>query len=233
MAITVTENAAKHIRDAAREARRRGPALRREESRLLGLCLHLRLRGRSQRRTTSCSRPTTSTVVVDKDSLEFLDGSTLDFVREGLKESFKFENPNAKAMCGCGESFTRRRGLNRIAIDGAARERSHPEPGQPALQARLRHRHRVGRRAEGAERRHDPADLGEEERAGVAARVPAEGLSPLADDERADVAERQVPEDRLPGHQLLLGAEAEEEARSPWTRSIRSCCAPSRSSACR
>ena len=51
---------------------------------------------------------------------------------------------------------------------------------QSALQARLRHRHRVRRRAEGSERRHDPADLGEEERARVAARVSAEGVSALA-----------------------------------------------------
>lgn len=47
-----------------------------------------------------------ATVVVDREALAYLDGSTLDFVREGLKESFKFENPNAKAQCGCGESFS-------------------------------------------------------------------------------------------------------------------------------
>lgn len=45
-------------------------------------------------------------VVVDGESLSFLDGSTLDFVREGLKQAFKVENPNVDAMCGCGESFS-------------------------------------------------------------------------------------------------------------------------------
>ena len=45
-------------------------------------------------------------VVVDAKSLDFLNGSTLDFVKEGLKQAFKFENPNVDAMCGCGESFT-------------------------------------------------------------------------------------------------------------------------------
>ncbi len=45
-------------------------------------------------------------VVVDAKSLEFLEGSTLDFVREGLKQAFKFDNPNVDAMCGCGESFS-------------------------------------------------------------------------------------------------------------------------------
>ena len=45
-------------------------------------------------------------VVVDRKSLDFLNGSTLDFVKEGLKQAFKFENPNVDAMCGCGESFS-------------------------------------------------------------------------------------------------------------------------------
>jgi iron-sulfur cluster assembly protein len=44
-------------------------------------------------------------IVVDKEALQYIDGSTVDFAREGLKESFKFENPNAKNQCGCGESF--------------------------------------------------------------------------------------------------------------------------------
>ena len=45
-------------------------------------------------------------LVVDGASLEFLDGSTVDYVREGLKQAFKVENPNVDATCGCGESFT-------------------------------------------------------------------------------------------------------------------------------
>ena len=45
------------------------------------------------------------TVLVDPKSLAFLNGTELDFVREGLNEGFKFNNPNAKAACGCGESF--------------------------------------------------------------------------------------------------------------------------------
>jgi iron-sulfur cluster assembly protein len=45
-------------------------------------------------------------VVVDGKSLDFLSGSTLDYVKEGLKQAFKFENPNVDAMCGCGESFS-------------------------------------------------------------------------------------------------------------------------------
>jgi iron-sulfur cluster assembly protein len=44
-------------------------------------------------------------VVVDPKSLPFLDGTELDFAREGLNEGFKFNNPNVKDECGCGESF--------------------------------------------------------------------------------------------------------------------------------
>ena len=45
------------------------------------------------------------TVVVDPKSLPYLDGTELDFAREGLNEGFKFNNPNVKDQCGCGESF--------------------------------------------------------------------------------------------------------------------------------
>lgn len=44
-------------------------------------------------------------LVVDSKSLPYLDGMTLDFVKEGLNEGFKFDNPNVKDQCGCGESF--------------------------------------------------------------------------------------------------------------------------------
>ena len=44
-------------------------------------------------------------VVIRKDDLPQLDGITVDFRREGISEAFKFDNPNIKALCGCGESF--------------------------------------------------------------------------------------------------------------------------------
>ena len=44
-------------------------------------------------------------LVVDRKSLPFIDGTELDFVREGLNEAFRFSNPNVKSQCGCGESF--------------------------------------------------------------------------------------------------------------------------------
>jgi iron-sulfur cluster assembly protein len=46
------------------------------------------------------------TLFVHPQSLPYLMGTEMDFVREGLNEGFKFHNPNSKAQCGCGESFT-------------------------------------------------------------------------------------------------------------------------------
>ena len=44
-------------------------------------------------------------VFVDPESLLLIDGTTVDFVRQGLNEAFRFQNPNVKGECGCGESF--------------------------------------------------------------------------------------------------------------------------------
>ena len=45
-------------------------------------------------------------LIIDPKSLVYLDGTELDYTREGLNEGFKFTKPNEKARCGCGESFT-------------------------------------------------------------------------------------------------------------------------------
>ncbi|HEY7929715.1 MAG TPA: iron-sulfur cluster assembly protein IscA [Steroidobacteraceae bacterium] len=45
-------------------------------------------------------------VFVDPASLPAIDGTQVDFVRQGLNESFRFDNPNMRGECGCGESFT-------------------------------------------------------------------------------------------------------------------------------
>jgi iron-sulfur cluster assembly protein len=45
-------------------------------------------------------------VVVDPASLPLIDGTTVDFVKQGLNEAFRFHNPNVKGECGCGESFS-------------------------------------------------------------------------------------------------------------------------------
>jgi iron-sulfur cluster assembly protein len=105
MAITLTESAAKHV---SRYIERRGKGI--------GLRLGVR--------TTGCSglaykleyadEPNAEDllfesfgvkVLVDPRSLSYIDGTELDFVREGLNEGFKFNNPHVKSECGCGESF--------------------------------------------------------------------------------------------------------------------------------
>jgi iron-sulfur cluster assembly protein len=45
-------------------------------------------------------------LLIDPKSLVYLDGTEVDYGKEGLNEGFKFNNPNAQASCGCGESFT-------------------------------------------------------------------------------------------------------------------------------
>jgi iron-sulfur cluster assembly protein len=45
-------------------------------------------------------------VFVDPDSLPLIDGTKVDFVKQGLNEAFRFQNPNVRGECGCGESFS-------------------------------------------------------------------------------------------------------------------------------
>ena len=45
-------------------------------------------------------------VLVDAKSLQLIDGTEVDFVRQGLNEAFRFRNPNVRGECGCGESFS-------------------------------------------------------------------------------------------------------------------------------
>lgn len=45
-------------------------------------------------------------LIVDQKSMLYLDGTVVDYTKEGLNEGFKFTNPNANGECGCGESFT-------------------------------------------------------------------------------------------------------------------------------
>jgi iron-sulfur cluster assembly protein len=105
MAVTLTENAAKHVLNFIAK-RGKGVGLR------IGV------------RTSGCSGMAYKlefadevggddvqfisngvTVLVDPKSLPYIDGMELDFRREGLNEGFKFNNPNVKNQCGCGESF--------------------------------------------------------------------------------------------------------------------------------
>lgn len=106
MAITLSQNAAMHIR---KQLAKRG--------RGIGLRLGVKRVGCSGFAYTMDYADAVGTndevfesndakVVVDREALAYLDGMNVDFRREGLSESFKFDNPNVSATCGCGESFS-------------------------------------------------------------------------------------------------------------------------------
>lgn len=105
MAITLTESAARHV--AAHLAKRgKGVGLRLgvRTSGCSGLAYKLEyaddVRAEDLRFESHGVQ-----VIVDPKSLPYLDGTQLDFAREGLNEGFKFRNPKVKDECGCGESF--------------------------------------------------------------------------------------------------------------------------------
>ena len=105
MAITLTEKAAKHIN---RYIERRGKGIGlRFGVRTTG-CSGLAYKLEYVDETAPEDRVFEShgvRVFVDPKSLPYIDGTELDFAREGLNEGFKFKNPNVKDECGCGESF--------------------------------------------------------------------------------------------------------------------------------
>ncbi|MGO9987270.1 MAG: iron-sulfur cluster assembly protein IscA [Steroidobacteraceae bacterium] len=106
MSVTLTEKAARRVRESIAK---RGSGI--------GLRLGVRTAGCSGlaytmefadgRQASDCEFQSNGvTLLIDPKSMPYLTGTELDFVREGLNEGFKFHNPNSKAQCGCGESFT-------------------------------------------------------------------------------------------------------------------------------
>lgn len=105
MAITLTERAATHVRNFMQK---RGKGV--------GLRLAVRTSGCSGMayKLEFVDEPVADdltfeshgiTLFTDAKSLAYIDGTELDYVREGLNEGFQFNNPNVKNECGCGESF--------------------------------------------------------------------------------------------------------------------------------
>lgn len=105
MALTLTENAARHVRDSL--ARRGGG---------LGLRLGVRQAGCSGMKYVVDFADEVGAdedvfeshgvkVLVSRDHLVYLDGTEVDYVREGLSAAFSYRNPNVAGACGCGESF--------------------------------------------------------------------------------------------------------------------------------
>lgn len=105
MAITLTESAARHVsRYIARRGKGIGLRLGVKTTGCSGLAYKLEYADDAQPEDLTFESHGVC-VLVDPKSLVYIDGTELDFVREGLNEGFRFNNPNVKSECGCGESF--------------------------------------------------------------------------------------------------------------------------------
>lgn len=105
MAVTLTEQAAKHVANyISKRGKGIGLRLGVRTSGCSGMAYKLEFADESQEddQIFECHGVK---VLIDPKSLPYLDGTELDYAREGLNEGFKFNNPNIKDQCGCGESF--------------------------------------------------------------------------------------------------------------------------------
>lgn len=105
MAVTLSENAAKHVSNYLTK-RGKGIGLRLgvRTSGCSGVAYRIEFADALENDDVQFESHGVK-VLVDSKSLPYLDGTELDYAREGLKEGFKFNNPNVKDACGCGESF--------------------------------------------------------------------------------------------------------------------------------
>lgn len=105
MSVTLTEAAAKHVQKyLARRGKGVGLRLGVKTSGCSGMAYKLEFADQVEP-DDKVWESFGVKVLVDKKSLPYLDGTELDYTREGLQEGFKFHNPNEKSRCGCGESF--------------------------------------------------------------------------------------------------------------------------------
>ena len=105
MSVTLTEAAAKHVQKyLARRGKGVGLRLGVKTSGCSGMAYKLEFADQVEP-DDKVWESFGVKVLVDEKSLPYLDGTELDYTREGLQEGFKFHNPNVKSRCGCGESF--------------------------------------------------------------------------------------------------------------------------------
>ena len=103
--ITITENAADHIRKfLTKRGKGEGIRIGVKTSGCSGMAYTLEFVDEIQPDDQVFEQDGVK-VFIDPNSMVYLDGTQVDFAKEGLQEGFKFENPNAKESCGCGESF--------------------------------------------------------------------------------------------------------------------------------
>ena len=103
--ITITENAANYIKNFL-EKRGKGLGVRLgvKTSGCSGMAYNLEFVDEADPEDLVFEQ-NGAKVYIDPISLVYLDGTQMDYTKEGLQEGFKFENPNVKDSCGCGESF--------------------------------------------------------------------------------------------------------------------------------
>lgn len=105
MAVTLTEKAAKHVTNyIAKRGKGVGLRLGVRTSGCSGMAYKLEFADEVAADDITFESHGV-TVLIDPKSLPYLEGTELDYAREGLNEGFKFNNPNVKDACGCGESF--------------------------------------------------------------------------------------------------------------------------------
>jgi iron-sulfur cluster assembly protein len=106
MAVTLTESAAKHVSNyIAKRGKGIGIRLGVKTSGCSGMAYKLEFADTTEPEDQVFESHGLK-VLVDPRSLPYIDGTELDYAKEGLNEGFKFNNPNIKDQCGCGESFT-------------------------------------------------------------------------------------------------------------------------------
>lgn len=105
MAVTLTEAAARHVnRYLAKRGKGLGVRLGVKTTGCSGLAYKLEYVDDQEPEDVIFEGHNVK-ILIDPKSLPYLDGTELDFVREGLNEGFKFNNPRERDRCGCGESF--------------------------------------------------------------------------------------------------------------------------------
>lgn len=105
MGVTLTETAAKHVAtNLTKRGRGIGLRLGVRTSGCSGLAYKLEYADELRPEDVEFQSHGVR-IIVDPKSLPYLDGTELDFARDGLNEGFKFRNPNVRDACGCGESF--------------------------------------------------------------------------------------------------------------------------------
>jgi iron-sulfur cluster assembly protein len=105
MSITLTERAAEHVKNYLNEERTKGLRIAVKPTGCSGYMYVVEPADQINEHDTAFESQGIR-VIVDSESLKYLAGTKIDYNKDGLNEGLKFDNPNVKETCGCGESFS-------------------------------------------------------------------------------------------------------------------------------